>query len=281
MSNLFWSSLAGLAVNNEADVETRLVMPLLTALGYSLDDIGSKVGIVFRTGKQGRPHEADYIVYDGKEHNEDTSLIVCEAKSPTEDLVFSKLQAESNAFASRAPFLLLTNGVHLEIWQVQLSGLSEILLRSSVANLASYRGAIEALIGRAAARAYCHSILRKSAAMVSADLSAYIDAEAKRAGSWTIATLRKLTPDHGADICTSTDLIVKARQGAVVTGASGLGKTTLAGGLHVQAIAAYRVRASGPLPFHIDLPELAAGERLTAFLAARVGAHSPRSANPS
>jgi hypothetical protein len=47
-------------------VDTRLIVPLLLAIGYSTDDIGSKVAIVFQTGKQGRPYEADYIVYDGK-----------------------------------------------------------------------------------------------------------------------------------------------------------------------------------------------------------------------
>jgi hypothetical protein len=62
-------------------VDTRLIVPLLLAIGYSTDDIGSKVAIVFQTGKQGRPYEADYIVYDGKIHNEDTSLIVSEVKS--------------------------------------------------------------------------------------------------------------------------------------------------------------------------------------------------------
>ncbi|MEH2474325.1 type I site-specific restriction endonuclease [Nitrobacteraceae bacterium AZCC 2161] len=228
MPNSFWSSVRDLGFGSEADVETRLIVPLLLAIGYSTDDIGSKVAIVFQTGKHGRPYEADYVVYDGKIHSEDTSLIVSEVKSPTEGLAFSKRQAESYAFATRAPFLLPSNGIQLEIWQVRFSGSSELQFRCEVAGLASHRGIIESLIGKTAAIEYFRSTLRKSALAASNDFAAYIDAEARRAAQWTIAASRKLASEGGAKTCPSADLLANSPQGAVVAGASGFGKTTLA-----------------------------------------------------
>ena len=91
----FWSSVQDLTFENEGDVETRLVLPLLRALGYNDSDIGAKVPIVFQQGKKGRRHEADFVVYDGPVRNTKTSLLVLEAKGPNESLSTGTNQGES------------------------------------------------------------------------------------------------------------------------------------------------------------------------------------------
>ena len=61
----FWNSLDRLAIQREADVEQRLLQPLLAALGYADDEITAKAPVVFQTGRKGRKHEADFIVHPG------------------------------------------------------------------------------------------------------------------------------------------------------------------------------------------------------------------------
>src|ERR1700680_2428723 len=132
----FWSSIQTQSFDNEAAVETRLILPLLRALGYQDSEIVPKEPVVFQKGsRKGRKHEADFVVYYGPIHNADTSLIVAEAKSPGKDLTDAKEQAETYAFATRAPFLLLTNGIQLEIWQFQIAMASQRILQLRVSSL--------------------------------------------------------------------------------------------------------------------------------------------------
>jgi hypothetical protein len=100
----FWANVDSLQFTNEASVETRLVLPLLNALGYEASDIEPKPPITFQEGRVGRKPEADFLVYHGPLRDRDTSLIVVEAKRPTESLGGAKRQAESYAFNTRAPF---------------------------------------------------------------------------------------------------------------------------------------------------------------------------------
>ena len=60
-----WNRAPGLNFENEAAVETRLIVPLLRALGYSeLDHIVPKYPVVFQEGRRrGRRPEADLVVF--------------------------------------------------------------------------------------------------------------------------------------------------------------------------------------------------------------------------
>ncbi|WP_128089604.1 type I restriction enzyme HsdR N-terminal domain-containing protein [Bradyrhizobium viridifuturi] len=98
----FWSNIPT-NFTNEADVELRLVVPLLRALGYEPDDVASKHPVEFREGRVGRKPEADFVCFNGPLHTRDTSLIVVEAKAPGEALPNGKLQGESYAANLRAP----------------------------------------------------------------------------------------------------------------------------------------------------------------------------------
>lgn len=75
----FWARVSGATFANEADVEVKLVLPLLEALRYRADDIAAKYSVVFQEGRRGRKHEADFVVFDGPRHDRDTSLLVVEA----------------------------------------------------------------------------------------------------------------------------------------------------------------------------------------------------------
>lgn len=271
----FWSSIQKLTFENEGDVETRLVLPLLRALGYNDSDIGAKVPIVFQQGKRGRRHEADFVVYDGPVRNIKTSLLVAEAKRPGEDLSTAKHQAESYAFSSRAPFLLLTNGIDLEIWQFQPTQESQCVLKAKIERLLACRGTIEALIGKSAAVVHCHSLHYKSVLELANDFTAYEEAELARTKSWRGAINRTLLRATEALPCDSEALLTEFPLGASILAPSGYGKTTLSFALHREALSIRRHDIRAKLPFHFSLSDLAHGGSMIGFLNERLAAHCP------
>ena len=115
----FWNKITMAGFANEADVELRLVVPLLHALGYEDDDIAPKYPVVFQQGRMGRRPEPDFVCFYGPLRNRDTSLLVIEVKRMGQALPDGKAQGESYATNLRAPLLLLINGEQLEIWQLQ------------------------------------------------------------------------------------------------------------------------------------------------------------------
>ena len=92
-------------------IRTTLPKRLVLSFGGSFDfctylatnsDIEPKFPGIFQEGK-GRKHEADFVVFSGPPHNKDTSLIVVEAKAPSESLKDARCQAELYAFNLRTP----------------------------------------------------------------------------------------------------------------------------------------------------------------------------------
>lgn len=106
-------------------------------------------------GRTQSPHDADFVVHEGHDLNEDTPLIVVEAKAPRQDLKVAAAQAASYAQASKAPYLLLTDGKLLQIWQLQPTRRSERVLLCPIGELRQRNGEIEPLIGRSASIARC------------------------------------------------------------------------------------------------------------------------------
>ena len=172
--DLFWEQIGQAAFDREADVEQRLLEPLLRALGYQSTDIRAKPAVRFQTGRAGRSHEADYIVYQGPINDRTTSLIVVEAKPPRDALGDALKQAESYAFNVRAPFLILANGRSLEIWQLQPTKESIKVLSCNISELNSHRGRIEALVGRDAAIAHCRALHLKELPSATGMFAPYI-----------------------------------------------------------------------------------------------------------
>ena len=81
-------------MRGEGNVELRLIIPLLHALGYEDEDIHAKYPVIFQQGRRGRKPEADFVCFYGALHNRDTSLLVVEAKKPGEALRDGKAQSE-------------------------------------------------------------------------------------------------------------------------------------------------------------------------------------------
>lgn len=123
-----WEKLAGAMATDEATVELQFVLPLLALLGYGNEDIAPKHSVIFQEGRKGRPHEADFAIFNGGGRSKDDALLIVEAKKAGESLADARRQAESYAANVGAPFLLCTNGEAIEVWQVQLASTSRPLI---------------------------------------------------------------------------------------------------------------------------------------------------------
>ncbi|WP_392342104.1 type I restriction enzyme HsdR N-terminal domain-containing protein (plasmid) [Phaeobacter sp. BS23] len=275
-----WSNISEQSASNEANVETWFVLPLLEALGHASLNIDSKVPILFQEGRgkrPGRKPEADFVVYAERPFSRSTSLIVVEAKHPDEALDGGKEQGESYAQNIRAPLLLLTNGKDNEIWQLQPSTESCLLLSFKTSELSQHRGSLESLLSPAALKAHCEILEHKNFGLAARDLSAYEQALHDRVASDARSAIeRKLLESAGERFVRSHDLLDLGGAGAVVTGASGYGKTTLAASLTLEAIERRWEGTLNQLPISIFLPDyIHSGKSLDAFLADRIAAYKP------
>jgi hypothetical protein len=278
----FWNDIAGVDLRVEANVELRLVIPLLHALGYDGDDIDPKYPVVFQEGRLGRKPEADFVCFAGPLHNRDTSLLVVEAKRPGEDLPNGKSQGESYAQNLRAPLLLLTNAEAFEIWQLQKTQDSVRVFEGSITSLVAERGKIEQLLGKQAVIDYCKSFQVKTILEASADFGRYETAELRRIlrrEQQEVSIERTLGQTaQGAEppVISSDRLLSGFSPGAIVSARSGHGKTTLCRRLLRQAIEE-RQRGQHPkLPFEVPIPDLELSEvSLIDFMRQRLLAHCP------
>jgi hypothetical protein len=275
----FWDKLPIINLTNEADVELRLVEPLLRALGYQDDDIAPKYPVQFQEGRTGRKPEADYVCFAGPLKNRDTSLLVVEAKKPGESLPPGKSQGESYAANLRAPVLVLTNGETFEIWQLQPTQESALVLNIPVTSLLAERGRVEQLLAKAALVAYCKSLAFKSVVEASTDYGAYEKAELRRTDRFRSSverTLQRAGANKPDDRIEASSVIEGFPAGAVIVAISGYGKTTLTARLLREAIEARWRKKRTLLAFDLPLPDLAQlGVDIPEFLFRRLSAHCP------
>lgn len=276
--NNFWTDVQNEKFNNEATVELRLVIPLLHVLGYEASDISPKHPVVFQEGRSGRKPEADFVVFYGPIHNKDTSLLVVEAKTPGESFADAKSQGESYAFNIRAPFLLLTDGNELEIWQLQPTQESECLVRCTISSIQTVQGQIEACLGKESAHAYCKSLSNKNISIATEDFGAFELAELKRTAKAQQAINRTISPYSSDQTKTylSFKLLSSFKEGAIIVAPSGFGKTLLSAALLRQAIENRWKTQDGPLPIDVPLPDLSeTGLGVLEFIRQRIAAHHP------
>jgi Type I restriction enzyme R protein N terminus (HSDR_N) len=277
-----WSEAPEADFRGEGNVELRLVIPLLHALGYDDDDIDSKFPVVFQEGRSGRKHEADFVCFHGPLHNRDTSLLVVEAKRPGEALADGKVQGESYAANLRAPLLLLTNGEALEIWQIQKTQESVCVLAIPVSSLATERGQIERLLCKEAVLDYCSSFQVKTILEASADYGRFETAELRRIlrrerQEPSIERTVRQTPKEAQAAPLETDQILfKFPNGSFIVASSGYGKTTLCRRLLRQAIEERQRTNRTTLPFDVPLPDLEQTKvSVIDFMRQRLSAHCP------
>jgi Type I restriction enzyme R protein N terminus (HSDR_N) len=274
----FWSNIPT-EYTNEADVELRLVLPLLHALGYEREDIAAKYPVEFREGRVGRKPEADFVCFSGPLHTRDTSLVVVEAKKPGEALPPGKAQGESYAANVRSPLLLLTNGERVEIWQLQAAQESERVFEVEVASLAARRGDVERLLAKAAVIDYCRSFHVKTILEASLDFGRYETAELKRTaryGASIARTVHRTGSGDESEALHTDKLLAECPSGCVIIAPSGYGKTTLSNRLFRQAIEQRWRDRSKRLPFDVPVPDLEqTGLGIVTFMQERVQAHQP------
>lgn len=286
-SHDFWNTLATVAFSNEASVETRFVLPLLATLGYAPSDIAAKFPVTFIQGKTGRPNEADFVVFSGPTHSPATSLLVIEAKAPSEPLgEATKQQAESYAQWLRTPIYLITNGSEFQIWQMQPSHASELVFQHNIRNLAAQRGKIEALLSKSAITHHFSTLKLKHLKPSNIDTSAYLDAELSRFVHPRPPIARRLVlcrEERGESAeLTSLEVLANCPAGFVVLGRAGIGKTTMRRQFGIQQI--YHLiasQSSKALPFDIYLPDLLLlGDSIIAHARDRLAAHCPALGTP-
>lgn len=271
----FWSDIQNAKFNNEASVETRLIIPLLHTLGYTDDDICSKYPVVFHEGRRGRKPEADFVVFYGPIQDKNTSLITIEAKTPGEPFEDAKKQGESYAANIRTPFLLLTDGIILEVWQLQPTQESECILKTLVKSLCSARGKIELYLNKESVRTYCHSLLHKNITIATEDFGNYEIAELKRTNFYQPFIKRTLVEQKEKSI-SSKELLSLYPSGAIILAPSGFGKTTLSYKLLQQAIEMRQSLEATKLPFDLPLPDWAESEvSVLEFMKHRITAYYP------
>jgi hypothetical protein len=204
-------------------------------------------------------------------------LIAVEAKKPGEPLWGAKEQAESYLIGIRAPFTLIIDGDRLELWQFQPTRESHCVHAFQLAELEANFSKLHALLSKPAAIDYCRSLDLPNAADRAADWSGYAAAELQRLSAIGPHIPRTLSdPATSADVC-SAALLEAYPVGAVVTGASGFGKTSLSIALLRQALAGQPI---SPLALHVPLTDLAADQSILAFCVARLDAHKPGTVVP-
>jgi hypothetical protein len=278
MSN-FWSSSAPSTFVNEADVEHQLVLPLLNALGYETTDIVPKYLVQFREGRRGRKPEADFACFSGIPHDRDTSLLVVETKAPNEGLTGGKEQGESYAANLRAPVLLITNGLQLQVWQLQSTKESEKVIDVAVADLIANRGQLESVLSKKSLVTLCERHSVKSFAKSAAQQKEYVAAEYARISKDSRSINRTLCyggAEQNQATVPSDHLISAHPEGAIVLAPSGFGKSTLSREILRQALEKRSADDEAPLPFLVPLTAVDRGaDSILRFMQQRLAAHSP------
>jgi len=276
----FWNNLPTTEeMRGEANVELRLVIPLLHALGYEPADIDSKYPVIFQEGRLGRKPEADLVCFYGPLHNKDTSLVVVEAKTLGEALPDGKSQGDSYAANLRAPLLLLTNGEELEVWQLQATRESTRVLAIPVSALTAERGMVESVLGKEAVLNYCRSFHVKTILEASTDYGPYETAELARLALYTRSIGRTLHDAQEREIARIVDknaLLTRYSSGSIVVAPSGYGKSTLSRHLLCQAIEKRWRGDNERLPFEVPLPDVEQTSiTILEFMRQRLAAHCP------
>ncbi len=271
----FWSEVGTKKFRSEAEVELLLVLPLLDALGYKREDISPKHPIDFQTGRVGRKHEADFVTFYGPRWDRETSLVVVEAKPPTDSVDESQAQVESYAQNIRAPIFVSTNGIELRIWQTEISTESRLILASKVSDLRVHRAEVEATLSKAVVVELCRRLLQKSIVEVSGEIAPYISVEIRRTTGWSVGVDRTLSEydGHGSPMPSSG---LFDRGSAIISAPSGYGKSVLSRQLHAEALARFWTHGER-LPIYVYLPDFENSNEsdLIAYCYARITPHLP------
>lgn len=272
----FWASLDDLSFSNEAEVEQRLILPLLRALGYEDEDIKPKSAVDFMVyeGRRGRKPEADFFVFSGLPHTRATSLMTIEAKNPREKLIDAKSQAESYAQNMRTPFILFCNGKEIELWQMQISMECNLLLQIQEGELSKNRADLELLLSKDTAIEHSKSLEFKNFDITARDFSNYEINEFERlsvSGKFIVRSVSEVS--NSTKISTISDL-VGSDVSSIIIAKSGYGKSVISKQICREALQRRFESKCAPLPVHVYLPDIYTSDKtIEHYVADRLSAH--------
>lgn len=280
MSKEFWENCEKLEFNNESEVETKLVLPLLEALGYDryLDIRNQKeIDFTIYEGRKKSKGIADFIVYGGQPLDKNTALITIEAKSPKVLLKSAKKQAESYAFNYGTPFILLCNGLSAQLWQLQISKECNLLLEIKDGEYLRNKGLLEAYLSKRAAMKHSECLYKKEFNYLINDFSEFHKNELLRldnSNNWLDRNIYPMASGSGEPL-SKVDFLHITKP-IVVIARSGFGKTTLAKLIGIEALERRVAGEKVPLPINIPLPELVSSDQsIKEFVLQRISAHQP------
>ncbi|HTC22342.1 MAG TPA: type I restriction enzyme HsdR N-terminal domain-containing protein, partial [bacterium] len=232
ISESSWPNFENLSLQNEADVETRFIYPLVQALGFETNEIYSKVPIEFNEGKKGRKHEADFVLAPGGQKQLEKTWIVIETKSPKEELQKAQKQVESYVRHLKAPFFLKTNGKDLEVWKNPPYSQDQLIFNSKISNLFNKRGELERILSREVVRNFLEKFEETKSIVKNVNAQDYFKFLSEFAFDGLIAPRKLISGENEKDIVTideTTDpgTFFDNRKLLVIQGLGGYGKTTV------------------------------------------------------
>lgn len=169
------SDIEELVLGSEREVESKiLISRLFNNLGYDDNDRAENYAVEWdEGGKKAKPKFADQVYFNGKKRNQDTSLIVAEAKSPHEK-VDAQGQACFYSMWLRVPFYILCNGNEFVIIQMHLFHGDKILLQCKVAEIPENWAKIESILHKQNVIDYCNKNKLKTIKVGEVDVTEYL-----------------------------------------------------------------------------------------------------------
>lgn len=151
--------LEKIQVISEREVETKILIPLFDWLGYADEDRSENYPVEWFEGvKKGETKYADQVYFANREHNRNTSLVVVEAKKPTEPIDANYVigQAEFYAMWLRTPFYVICNGIEIAIYQGNIYRDSVELLKVKVSEIRENLAKIEVILKKENVIDFCN-----------------------------------------------------------------------------------------------------------------------------
>jgi hypothetical protein len=111
--------LAKISYRNDVEVDVKFVHPLVRFLGYSPDDFSLQVPLDLQQGRQARRGQADWVLWRNNHgSDEHAARAIIEVMAPSQELDdATQEQARALAIGAGAPFYLLTNGRHIQLFR--------------------------------------------------------------------------------------------------------------------------------------------------------------------
>jgi len=231
--NTFWNNFTAISQGSESDVITRLILPLLQALGWPSDEIHSSVPVLFLQGTStGRKPEADIVLASNSPTPPVQGWVVVEAKAPGKSLSDALGQAHSYCYMLNAPFFVTCNGQQIEVWQKVPFGPNNKVFFSNIADLLSQRGELESILQRESVLAYCERNKIPTLTIQNVDVGQYLDLVSKSSAVFNaIPRTLKASGNDQMSISLGNDSAVQSKMSDgdrfFLTGWGGRGKSTI------------------------------------------------------